>query len=46
MDLESYRRWWDYSAAYDEMLRLTDTPHAPWWIVDFERQEGAPASTA
>jgi polyphosphate kinase 2 (PPK2 family) len=34
MDLESYRRWWDYSKAYDEMLRLTDTPHAPWWIVD------------
>ena len=40
MDLEFYRRWWDYSAAYDEMIRLTDTPHAPWWIVDFERQEG------
>ena len=33
MDLESYRRWWDYSKAYDEMLRLTNTPHAPWWIV-------------
>ncbi|MFI0847896.1 polyphosphate kinase 2 [Mesorhizobium sp. IMUNJ 23232] len=33
MDLESYRRWWDYSKAYDEMLRLTNTPQAPWWIV-------------
>ena len=33
MDLESYRRWWDYSAAYDEMIRMTDTAHAPWWIV-------------
>ena len=40
MDLESYRRWWDYTNAYDEMLRLTDTPHAPWWIVEFQRQEG------
>ena len=40
MDLESYRRWWDYSAAYDAMIRLTDTPHAPWWIVELERQEG------
>ena len=26
--------------AYDEMIRLTDTPHAPWWIVELERQEG------
>lgn len=33
MDIESYRRWWQYSAAYDEMLRRTDTEAAPWWIV-------------
>ncbi|MBB3454544.1 polyphosphate kinase 2 [Rhizobium sp. BK313] len=33
MDLESYRRWWDYTRAYDEMIRMTDTEHAPWWIV-------------
>lgn len=33
MDVESYRRWWDYTSAYDEMIRLTDTRHAPWWIV-------------
>jgi polyphosphate kinase 2 len=33
MDIESYRRWWDYTKAYDEMIRMTDTPHAPWWIV-------------
>lgn len=33
MDLESYRRWWDFTAAYDEMIRMTDTHHAPWWIV-------------
>jgi hypothetical protein len=34
MDLASYRRWWDYSLAYDEMIRMTDTPKSPWWIVD------------
>jgi len=41
MDLESYRRWWDYSAAYDEMIRLSDTPHAPWWIVDSNDKKAA-----
>jgi len=41
MDLESYRRWWDYSAAYDEMIRLTDTPHAPWWLVDSNDKKAA-----
>ena len=34
MDIGSYRRWWDYSVAYDEMIRMTDTPKSPWWIVD------------
>lgn len=33
MDVESYNRWWDYTRAYDEMIRATDTNHAPWWIV-------------
>src|SRR5215470_11055615 len=33
MDLESYRRWYDYSRARDMMLEETDTPHAPWHIV-------------
>lgn len=33
MDTESVRRWWDYTLAYQEMLRGTDTPHAPWYIV-------------
>ena len=41
MDLESYRRWWDYTKAYDEMLRLTDTPHAPWWIVNSNDKKAA-----
>ena len=33
MDLESYRRWYDYSRARDMMLSKTDTTHAPWHIV-------------
>ncbi|WP_051231337.1 polyphosphate kinase 2 [Kaistia adipata] len=33
MDIESFNRWWDYTKAYDEMIRATDTRHAPWWIV-------------
>ncbi len=41
MDTESYRRWWQYSRAYDEMLRLTDSPHAPWWIVQSEDKKAA-----
>ena len=33
MDIESYRRWYDYSRARDRMLQATDTKHAPWYIV-------------
>jgi polyphosphate kinase len=33
MDLESYRRWYDYSRARDVMLEKTDSKHAPWQIV-------------
>ena len=32
-DLESRRRWYDYSRARDQMLDATDTPWAPWHIV-------------
>jgi polyphosphate kinase len=41
MDLESYRRWWDYTRAYEEMIRRTDTEHAPWWIVPSDDKKGA-----
>lgn len=34
MDIESYRRWYDYSRARDEMIPATDTAWAPWFIVD------------
>jgi polyphosphate kinase 2 len=33
MDLESFRRWYDYSRARDMMLKTTDSKHAPWHIV-------------
>jgi polyphosphate kinase 2 len=33
MDIESYRRWYDYSRARDMMLEATDSEHAPWYIV-------------
>jgi hypothetical protein len=30
MDLESYRRWYDYSRARDDMFAATDSEWAPW----------------
>jgi len=33
MDLESHRRWYDYSRARDEMLASTDTKLTPWYVV-------------
>ena len=33
MDVESYRRWYQYSTARDMMLQATDSAHAPWHIV-------------
>lgn len=33
MDLESYRRWYEYSRARDSMLAATDVKHAPWYVV-------------
>ena len=32
MDLESYRRWFEYSQARDLMMKATDTKHAPWYM--------------
>jgi polyphosphate kinase 2 len=34
MDLESFRRWYDYSRARDLMLEFTDVHHSPWFLVD------------
>jgi polyphosphate kinase 2 len=33
MDLESHRRWYDYSRARDAMFHATDTEHCPWYVV-------------
>jgi polyphosphate kinase len=33
MDIESVRRWWDYTAAYQRMIEATHTPEASWHIV-------------
>ena len=33
MDLESFRRWYEFSRARDKMLEATDSKHAPWYIV-------------
>jgi len=40
-DLESRRRWYDYSAARDMMLAATDTEHAPWFIVGSDDKKRA-----
>jgi polyphosphate kinase len=33
MDVEAYGRWYDYSRARDMMFKMTDSKHAPWYIV-------------
>jgi polyphosphate kinase 2 len=38
MDLESHRRWYDYSRARDAMFAATDTPESPWHVVDSNDQ--------
>ncbi|MBV8187265.1 MAG: polyphosphate kinase 2 [Alphaproteobacteria bacterium] len=34
MDLESRRRWEDYTKAKEEMLARTHISEAPWWVVE------------
>ena len=34
MDVESRRRWEDYTRAKESMLEHTHIPEAPWWIVE------------
>jgi len=33
MDVESHRRWYDYSRARDAMFDATDTPASPWYVI-------------
>ena len=41
MDLESFRRWYEYSRARDKMLEATDTKHAPWHIISSDDKRRA-----
>jgi polyphosphate kinase 2 len=41
MDVESYRRWYDYSRARDLMFKATDSKHAPWYVVRSEDKKRA-----
>ena len=41
MDVESVRRWWDYTAAYHRMIEATHTPEAPWHIVPADNKRRA-----
>ncbi len=41
MDLESRRRWMDYSRAKDEMFAHTDIKQAPWLVVDADDKRRA-----
>jgi polyphosphate kinase len=41
MDIESYRRWYDYSKARDLMFKATNSKHAPWYVVHSEDKRRA-----
>jgi polyphosphate kinase 2 len=41
MDLESHRRWYDYSRTRDAMLEATDTLAVPWYIVPSDDKKRA-----
>jgi polyphosphate kinase len=41
MDLESRRRWEDYTKAKEEMLHRTHIPEARWWVVEGVNKKAA-----
>ena len=41
MDLESRRRWEDYTKAKEIMLERTNIPEAPWWVVPADNKKKA-----
>jgi len=41
MDTESVRRWWDYTEAYQRMIKATHMPWAPWHIVPADNKRRA-----
>jgi polyphosphate kinase len=46
MDLESRRRWEQYTKAKEAMLERTHIPEAPWWVVEAvdKKRRGSTAS--
>lgn len=41
MDLESRRRWEDYTQVKETMLERTHIPEAPWWVVPADDKKKA-----
>ncbi|RPH48031.1 MAG: polyphosphate kinase 2 [Planctomycetota bacterium] len=41
MDVESRRRWEDYTTAKEIMLQRTHIPEAPWWVVQADHKKRA-----
>lgn len=41
MDLESRRRWQEYSKAKDEMMAYTDIKQSPWYVVNADSKKRA-----
>ncbi|MBI88517.1 MAG: polyphosphate kinase 2 [Candidatus Marinimicrobia bacterium] len=41
MDLESVKRWDDYSRAKDNMFEHTDTQFSPWFVVESDNKKKA-----
>jgi len=41
MDLESRKRWEDYTKAKETMLERTHIPEAPWWVVQADNKKKA-----
>ncbi|WP_417748929.1 polyphosphate kinase 2 [Rosistilla oblonga] len=41
MDLESRRRWEQYTVAKERMLQATHRPESPWWIIEADDKKRA-----
>jgi polyphosphate kinase 2 len=41
MDLESRKRWQEYSKAKDEMMAYTDSKQSPWYVVNADNKKRA-----
>jgi hypothetical protein len=39
--VNSYKHWYDYSRARDEMFKRTDTAWAPWYLVPSDDKKKA-----